>query len=254
MVLALLVPMLLVLAAPVTLLMRAVPGRRDGSRGPREWVLGFVHSRWGRVVSQPIVAGVVFVVGMIVFYFTPLFDWSLRSHVGHVWMVVHFTLAGYLFANALIGIDPGPNRPAYPQRLLLLFATMAFHAFFGVALMMQTSLLAADWFGNMGRPWGDSAIVDQQTGGSIAWGIGELPTLGLAIGVAVLWTRSDEREARRRDRQADRDGDAELAEYNAMLAKMAGRAPDAAAPGAAAEPTALTAPADAPGPDRPGPG
>ncbi len=223
MVLALLVPMLLVLAAPVTLLLRAVPRRTDGSRGPREWALAFVHSRWGRFVAHPVVSAGVFVAGMLVFYYTPLFEWSLRSHVGHLWMIVHFTLAGYLFANALIGIDPGPHRPAYPQRLVLLFATMAFHAFFGVALMMQTSLLAPDWFGNMGRPWGASAIEDQQTGGDIAWGIGELPTLVLAITVAVMWTRSDEREARRRDRKADRDGDAELEEYNAMLARMAGR-------------------------------
>ncbi|ACZ32220.1 copper resistance D domain protein [Xylanimonas cellulosilytica DSM 15894] len=223
MVLALLVPMLLVLGAPVTLLMRAVPPRKDGSRGPREWVLGFVHSRWGRLVAHPVVAAIVFVTGMLVFYYTPLFDWSLGNHVGHVWMVVHFTLAGYLFANALVGIDPGPNRPGYPQRLVLLFATMAFHAFFGVALMSQTTLLAADWFGNMGLPWGTSALADQQRGGNLMWGIGELPTLALAITVAVMWTRSDEREARRRDRHADRTGDAELEEYNAMLARMAER-------------------------------
>jgi putative copper resistance protein D len=223
MILALLVPMLLVLGAPITLLVRAIPARKDGSRGPREWVLGFVHSRWGLFVANPIVAAVVFVGGMIFFYYTPAFDWSLRSHVGHVWMVVHFTLAGYLFANALVGIDPGPQRPSHPLRIVLLFASMAFHAFFGVALMSQTTLLAASWFGNMGRPWGDSAIVDQQLGGSVAWGIGELPTLALAITVAVMWTTSDEREARRRDRQADRTGDAELVEYNAMLAKMAQR-------------------------------
>lgn len=237
MMLAMLVPLLLVLAAPITLLLRAVPARKDGSRGPREWVLAFVHSRWGAFVSQPVVAAVVFVAGMIVFYYSPLFEWSLRSHVGHVWMVVHFTLAGYLFANALVGIDPGPSRPPFPQRLVLLFATMAFHAFFGVALMSQTSLLVADWFGNTGRPWGLSAIEDQQRGGAVAWGIGELPTVALAIVVALLWTRSDEREARRRDRKADREGDVELEEYNAMLARMADRdatqAPDAPAPGTA---------------------
>jgi putative copper resistance protein D len=235
MVLAMLVPLLLVLAAPITLLLRAVPPRKDGSRGPREWVLAFVHSRWGELVSKPVVAAVVFVAGMIVFYYSPLFEWSLRSHVGHVWMVVHFTLAGYLFANALVGIDPGPNRPPYPQRLVLLFATMAFHAFFGVALMSQTSLLVADWFGNTGRPWGLPAIEDQQRGGAVAWGIGELPTVALAIVVAVMWTRSDEREARRRDRKADREGDVELDDYNAMLARMAKRdgveAPGEARPG-----------------------
>lgn len=69
-------------------------------------------------------------------------------------MVAHLTLAGYLFVNALVGIDPGPRRPAFPIRLLLLFATMEFHAFFSVALVMQETLLVPEWFGMLGRPWG----------------------------------------------------------------------------------------------------
>jgi cytochrome c oxidase assembly factor CtaG/putative copper export protein len=223
MILAMLVPLFLVLAAPVTLLLRAIPARKDGSRGPREWVLALVHSRFGKFMARPVVAAVLFAGGMIAFYYTPAFEFALRNHAGHVWMIVHFTLVGYLFANALVGIDPGPQRPPYPQRLLLLFATMAFHAFFGVVLTSGTSLLVADWFGNMGRPWGLPAIEDQQRGGGVAWGIGELPTLALAIAVAVQWTTSDEREARRRDRKADRDGDAELTAYNEMLASMAER-------------------------------
>jgi len=160
---------------------------------------------------------------MIVFYYTDVFRWALTSEVGHYAMVVHFSLAGYLFVNALVGIDPGPTRPGYPQRLLLLFATMAFHAFFGVALTTGDVLLVPDWFGLLGRPWGPSALVDQQRGGGVAWGIGELPTLALAIGVAFAWARDDERTARRRDRKVDRDGDTEMDEYNAMLARLAQR-------------------------------
>ncbi|OLT54574.1 bifunctional copper resistance protein CopD/cytochrome c oxidase assembly protein [Cellulosimicrobium sp. CUA-896] len=223
MILAMLVPVFLVLAAPVTLLVRAVPPRKDGSRGPREWVLAVVTSRVGQFFANPVVAAVNFAGSMIVFYYTPAFELALTTYVGHLAMILHFTLAGYLFANALVGIDPGPHRPGYPQRLLLLFATMAFHAFFGVALTSGEVLLVPEWFGLLGREWGPTAIEDQQRGGGVAWGIGELPTLSLAIIVAVMWTRSDEREARRRDRQADRDGDAELTEYNAMLAKMAER-------------------------------
>ena len=223
MVLAMVVPIFLVLAAPVTLLVRAVPPRKDGSRGPREWVLAVVSSRVGQFFANPLVAAVNFAGSMIVFYYTPAFEYALTTYIGHLLMLAHFTLAGYLFANALVGIDPGPHRPPYPQRLLLLFATMAFHAFFGVALTTGEVLLVPEWFGLLGREWGPSAIVDQQRGGGVAWGIGELPTLALAIVVAIMWTRSDEREAKRQDRQADRDGDAELHEYNAMLAKMAER-------------------------------
>ncbi|GIG41613.1 cytochrome c oxidase assembly protein [Cellulomonas phragmiteti] len=228
MVLVMVVPLFVALSAPVTLLLRAVPARAatlrdDASRGPREWVLTLVHSHVGRFVAHPLVAAVNFAGSMVLFYYSGLFEWSLRSSVGHLAMIVHFTLAGYLFVNALAGIDPGPTRPPYPMRLLLLFATMAFHAFFGVALVDGEALLVADWFGLTGRPWGPSAIRDQQIGGSIAWGIGEIPTLALAVLVAVQWMRDDERTARRRDRRVERDGDVEMDEYNAMLGRLAER-------------------------------
>jgi putative copper resistance protein D len=45
----------------------------------------------------------------------------------------------------------------------------------------------------------------------------------MAIVVAVQWSRSDDREARRRDRQADRDGDAEREAYNTYLSKLPDR-------------------------------
>jgi putative copper resistance protein D len=238
MILAMVIPVLLALSAPVTLALRALPARAarsggpragasrggpDESRGPREWLLGLVHSRVGRFFANPVVAAVNFAGSMIVFYYTDVFAWALSSGVGHYAMVVHFSLAGYLFVNALVGIDPGPTRPGYPQRLLLLFATMAFHAFFGVALTTGDVLLVPDWFGLLGREWGPSAIVDQQRGGGVAWGIGELPTLALAVGVALAWSRDDDRTARRRDRKVERDGDVEMDEYNAMLARLASR-------------------------------
>lgn len=233
MILAMVIPVLLALSAPVTLALRALPSRAtragagrgavDASRGPREWLLGLVHSRLGRFFANPVVAAVNFAGSMIVFYYTDVFRWALTSEVGHYAMVVHFSLAGYLFVNALVGIDPGPNRPPYPQRLLLLFATMAFHAFFGVALTTGDVLLVPDWFGLLGREWGPSAIVDQQRGGGVAWGIGELPTLALAVAVAFAWSRDDERTAKRRDRKVARDGDTEMDEYNAMLARLARR-------------------------------
>ncbi|WP_240646042.1 bifunctional copper resistance protein CopD/cytochrome c oxidase assembly protein [Georgenia sp. SYP-B2076] len=221
MLLVMVVPVFLVLGAPVTLAMRALPHRLDGSRGPREWLLVLVHSRVASFFSNPIVAALNFAGSLIVFYYSPLFEGALTTHLGHVLMVVHFTLAGYLFANVMIGIDPGPSRPPYPLRLLLLFATMAFHAFFGISVISMTSLLAADYFGRLGLPWWVDAMADQEKGGAITWGIGEIPTLALAIGVAVAWSTADDRTARRSDRKADRDEDAELRAYNDMLAARA---------------------------------
>ncbi|WP_123917963.1 cytochrome c oxidase assembly protein [Georgenia muralis] len=228
MLLAMVMPIFLVLAAPVTLALRALPARRDGSRGPREWLLAVVHSHLARFFSHPVIAGVNFAGSLVVFYYSPLFEYALTSHVGHLLMVVHFTAAGYLFANALIGVDPGPARPSYPLRLLLLFATMAFHAFFGISLISQTTVLAADYFGQLNLSWGGDLLADQETGGAITWGIGEIPTLALAIAVALAWAKEDDRAARRSDRKAERDDDAELRAYNDMLAARSGHpAPEA---------------------------
>ena len=220
------VPVLLVPGAPVTLLARAVAKRKDDSRGVREWVLWAVHTKYAQFISHPIVAALLFASSLVVFYFTPIFNWATREHIGHEWMIVHFVITGYLFVQALIGVDPGPKRFGYPQRLILLIATLAFHAFFGLALMTGDTLLLADWFGAMGRTWGQTPLADQQTGGGIAWGIGELPTAAVTIIVAIQWARSDERDAKRLDRASDRSGNEDLSEYNRMLERLAQRKED----------------------------
>ena len=223
MVLTMAVPLLLVPGAPVTLAARAIRKRQDGSRGGREWILLAVHSRFAGIISNPLVAAGLFAGSLWAFYYTPLIRWATTDHIGHEWMVVHFLITGYLFVQSLIGIDPVKYRLPYPFRLLLLLGTMAFHAFFGLSIMQMHGLLLADWFGAMGRTWGATPLVDQQTGGGIAWSIGEIPTVILAIVVAIQWSRSDEREMKRQDRNADRTGDAELKAYNEQLARLASR-------------------------------
>ncbi|GAA2003680.1 cytochrome c oxidase assembly protein [Brevibacterium samyangense] len=220
MLIVMVVPIPMVMGAPITLLMRAIAPRRDGSRGFREWILILVHSRYLRFFAHPIVACVNFAGSLVVFYYSGIMQYALATHLGHELMMLHFLAAGYLFAQSLIGIDPGVNRFPFPVRLLMLLITMAFHAFFGISIMSNTSLIEGDWYGNIGHDWGFSALEDQQTGGEIAWGIGEFPAVLLAIGVAIQWTKSSEREAKRSDRAADRDEDAELRKYNAMLSRL----------------------------------
>ena len=223
MLLSMAIPVLFVLSAPLTLAMRAIRKREDGSRGPREWVLLLVHSRFAAVLTHPLVSAGLFAASLWIFYYTPLLRWAAEDHIGHTWMIIHFMITGYLFAQALVGIDPVPGRAPYPLRLILLLATMAMHAFFGLALVEGEGLLLADWYGAMGRTWGADPLQDQQNAGAIAWSVGEIPTVVLAVLVAFLWSRSDARDAKRGDRQADRDGDAELTAYNEMLAARASR-------------------------------
>jgi putative copper resistance protein D len=223
MILSMGVPVLLVPGAPVTLLLRTVAKRADESWGVREWVLWAVHTPFAKLVSHPIFAAVNFAGSLVLFYFTPAFSWSVHDHLGHQWMTVHFLITGYLFVQAIVGIDPGPHRLPYPVRLMLLIGTLAFHAFFGLALMDGTALLLPEWYGAMGRTWGSTPLADQHDGGAIAWGIGELPTAVLTIIVSVQWARADIRESKRLDRASDRSGNQDLEDYNAMLERLAKR-------------------------------
>lgn len=221
MALGMMVPILLVPGAPVTLAMRAIKKRDDGSRGAREWILIAVHSWYARMIANPYFATVNFVGSLWLFYYTPIFRWATVDHIGHEWMVVHFLLAGYLFVQSLIGIDPGVNRLSYPFRVIQLLMAMTVHAFFGLTLMSNSGLLLADWYGAMGRTWGAPPLEDQYIGGAIAWSVGELPNLVLMLVIGVQWSRSEDRKAKRRDRNEARTGDAELEAYNAMLARRA---------------------------------
>jgi len=217
MVLSMMVPVLLVPGAPVTLLSRAQAPRKDGSWGMREWVLWAVHTPFAWFVSHPLFAGLNFALSLVMFYYTPLFRWATEEHIGHQWMLIHFLITGYLFVQSLMGVDPQPHRTGYPIKLMLLIGTMAFHAFFGLGLMNEKSLLLADWFGAMGRTWGDDPLADQAIGGAFAWGVGEIPTIVIALIVVTQWSRSDDRERKRLDRASDRSGNRDLEDYNQML-------------------------------------
>ena len=175
------------------------------------------------MLGNPIVAAAIFFGSLVVFYYSPLFELALRTHTGHVLMTTHFLLAGYLFAWVLVGIDPGPKRWPPSLRLVILFATISFHAFFGVALTTGTTLLAPTFYQGLNLPWTVDLLADQRIGGAVAWGVGELPTLILALLVTLAWVRSDAAETLRLDRQADRDDDTELKAYNAHLAAISRR-------------------------------
>jgi putative copper resistance protein D len=222
MILSMLVPILLVLGAPVTLALRALPpAGRTGPPGPREWLLAAVHSPPARWLTHPLVALPLFVGSYYALYFSGLFAAALPQHPAHVLMSLHFVLTGLLFFWPLIGIDPAPRRLPPAARLGVLFASVPFHAFFGVALMSSDTVIGDSFYRALALPWVPDLLRDQQLGGGLAWASGEIPLLLVMIVLLVQWSRQDERSARRDDRRADADGDADLAAYNAMLRRLA---------------------------------
>ncbi|GJF31599.1 membrane protein [Kitasatospora sp. NE20-6] len=229
MVLSMFTPILLLLGAPITLALRALrPAGRGNGRGPRELLVALLHSRYVRVVSHPGFTIPLFIASLYALYFSPLFDFLMQYRLGHLAMMVHFLAVGLLFFWPIMGVDPGPHRPGFVMRILELFMGMPFHAFFGVAVMMATGPLVTS-FGAATAPPGTHLLDDQKIAGGITWAFGEIPTAIVLIALTLQWARSEERQARRADRAADRDGDAELVAYNAYLASLdrRGRAADA---------------------------
>ncbi|MFE9648339.1 cytochrome c oxidase assembly protein [Streptomyces sp. NPDC006365] len=225
MILAMTVPILLVLGAPATLALRALPRAPKGeSDGPREMLLKLLHSRYVKVISHPVMASVLFIGSAFVVYYSSLFEILMRSHLGHMFMLVHFLAVGLLFFWVVIGIDPGPHRPPHLGRLFVLILTMPFHSWFSISLMSSTALIGEGWWSALDRPWVEYPMDDQYDAGAIAWATGDIPVLITTIILAIQWVRSDQREARRVDRKIDRgDENDPLAAYNAYLASLHAR-------------------------------
>jgi cytochrome c oxidase assembly factor CtaG/putative copper export protein len=223
MLLSMVAPIFLVLAAPLTLALRTLPGpRTSGEFSPRHLLTSVLHSRVMRVLTHPAVATVLFIGSLYGLYFTGLFDTLMTNHLGHAAMELHFLLVGCLFFYVLIGVDPSPRRLPPFAALALLLIVMPFHAFFSIAIMSSSTVLGGDFFNRLNRPYSTDLLADQNLGGGVSWALGELPIIAVVAAIFVQWWRSDAREARRIDRHEDRsgDGESELERYNAYLAKL----------------------------------
>ena len=228
MTLGMIAPIAIVLGAPITLALRTLPqGRNPQERGVRGTLLSVLHSRYSSIIVNPVGALVIFDGSLFLLYFTSLFGTLMNTHAGHLFMNIHFLLAGFLFFHVIIGIDPNPKRPPFLVRIVTLLAAMSIHAFFSVALMSSSTLIDSGYFAALQTPWVGELLADQNKGGAIGWAMGEIPILIALIATFIMWTRDDAREARRIDRSVERMAAMgqpdELAQYNKYLQELADR-------------------------------
>ena len=228
MTLGMIAPIAIVLGAPITLALRTFPqGRNSEERGVRGTLLSVLHSRYSSIIVNPVGALVIFDGSLFLLYFTSLFGTLMNTHAGHLFMNIHFLLAGFLFFHVIIGIDPNPKRPPFLVRIVTLLAAMSIHAFFSVALMSSSTLIDSGYFASLQTPWVGDLLADQNKGGAIGWAMGEIPILIALVATFIMWTRDDAREARRIDRSVERMAAMgqpdELAQYNKYLQELADR-------------------------------
>ena len=225
MVLGMIAPIGIVLGAPITLALRTLPiGRNPEERGVRGTLISLLHSKVTSIVTNPVVVLAIFDGSLFVLYFTSLFGGMMQSHAGHLFMNVHFILAGILFFHVIIGVDPNPRKVPHIVRIVILFAAMSIHAFFSIALISTSTLLDQGYYKSLENPWLGDLLADQHAGGSIGWAMGEIPILLALVATFIQWMRDDSREAKRIDRNEARlaamGQPDELAEYNLYLSKL----------------------------------
>lgn len=215
MVLTILSPMLLMLGAPLSLAIRALPRHGLGALC-RRLLLRTLRSSVARFIAHPVVTTVVFVGSLYGLYFTPFFDLLMRTWAGSLLMLVFFMGTGLLAFGGAFALGPWPHRASPPTRIVELVLPGPLHAFFAVALMMASTPVV-NTFTNPPPEWGIDVLTDQLAAGNIIWGFGEVPSIIAFTIVYWQWVRSEGR----RTPAADRRAEADLEAYNAYLARLA---------------------------------
>jgi putative membrane protein len=168
------VPLLLVAAAPVTLLLRALP---VGAARRVTWLLGTWPLRW---LTEPVVAGALNVGGLWVIYGTPVYALSQSYGWLHLLVHAHLLISGYLLTTSLVGRDPMPHRRGPGYRAVVLMAVLAGHA------ILAKSLYAV--------PPAGVPAPEAEAGAMIMYYGGDALSLVLIIWLCAEWYRHRQRQ------------------------------------------------------------
>jgi putative membrane protein len=119
--LGMLAPLLMVLASPMTLLLRTLNVKQA------RYISHILKSDPIRFISNPIVVSLLNVGGLWVLYTTSLYQTMQHNELLHIMVHLHVFLAGYLFTGAFIYLDPQPHRMSFHYRSSVLLIAMACH-------------------------------------------------------------------------------------------------------------------------------
>lgn len=131
-------PLLLVLAAPVTLALRILPV------GAARRLVRLLRTRPVRVLTHPVTAAVLNAGGLWLWYATGLFGHTADRPWLHALVQIHVFAAGCLFTASIAGPDPMPHRPALPVRAAVLFAFLTAHGILAKHLYAHPPMAAPE--------------------------------------------------------------------------------------------------------------
>ena len=186
------IPILLLRAAPVTLLLRLASPRW------RARILSLLQSRAVGVISHPLVAWILLAFVMWATHLSPLFDAALEDPLIHDLEHLLYLTAALLFWAPVFSLDPIRHRLSRPAALAYLFTQMPQNSFLGVAIMWSPRVLYSH-YATLDRIWGPSPLQDQQLAGALMWLVGDALFLLAIFAVLAAWMRAEERPASRYD-------------------------------------------------------
>lgn len=175
-------PICLMLSAPLTLLLRALPPAR---RAPLARLL---HSRLLRLIAHPVTTALLAVGSLYALYFTGLYQATLDHPTLHELVHLHFIIAGYLFAWSIAGIDPIFRRPSVAVRGAVLIIAMAAHGTLAKLLYVHGPLVATA---------SEVPVLERQAAGLIMWYGGDAIDLVLLLLFFTQWYVASGRRLRR---------------------------------------------------------
>lgn len=191
--LAMVAPPLLALGAPITLLLRSA-----SPRARHRLILPVLHSRVVRLMSSPLVAWPLFAAAMWLTHFSPLYNAALEDQTVHDAEHLVYLASGLLFWWPVVAADPSPWRLGYGARLVYIGLQMPVNTAVGLAIYFAPTVLYPH-YATIERSWGPDAFTDQQIGGVVMWGAGDLLLLAAIPAVVAAWMRADARRSRRID-------------------------------------------------------
>jgi cytochrome c oxidase assembly factor CtaG len=201
-------------------MLRALRRGQPAIPGPRGWLVSLLRSRTARALTHPGVSFALLVGPLYLLYYAGLYTSLVPYHWAHLAMNAHFLVAGYLFLWPIVGVDPAPRRLPAAGRLGMMFALLPAFGFLAVVLTNMRTVLGEGFYWSLDLPWLTDPLASQNTAGTVVWAVGELPALVLLVATAILWARSDERDATHKDARSAATGEADLAAYNAMLSDL----------------------------------
>jgi putative copper resistance protein D len=175
---------LLLLGAPVLLLLRVCDRQRRHA-----YIVPVLRSRAILALTNPVIGT----------HFSPFFNYSLNHPLVHEY-VEHplYLAAALIYYYPLIGHNSAPRRMPPSGRVISLFTMMIPETMTGFFIYSSNYLLYP-FYGHVTRPFGPSALTDQQFAGALMWA-GSMIIDSVWVSLAVLeWLHSEERRSHRLD-------------------------------------------------------